>query len=262
MGMSWAEHSVEIAAPIETSFEAIVDYESFSDWQDAVDSVEVLSRTTDGLGEDVKLFVDAKVKKIDYVLRYSYDRPTRIEWDFVEGNGMRDLDGVYTFEELGPDRTRATYKLGADPEIPVPGMVARRVHKQLVKRSAEDLKREAERRASEGVSAEPAESPEEAVAETVAAAAGGDWEPRAVRQAREPSTSRAGGSESGRSESWSDLLAHALPVAERPVKAGLEVAQSAVRAGKSVAGLAIEVGKDVADRVDRTLSGGRRDDDG
>ena len=164
MGMNWAEHTTEIEAPIETSFDAIVDYESFPGWQDAVDSVEVLSRTADGLGENVKLFVDAKVKKIDYTLRYSYTRPTEIRWDFVEGNGMRDVDGVYTLESLGPERTRATYKLGADPEIPVPGMVLRRTHKALVKRSVEDLKNEAERRHAAGVQPTAPEAPPEAPA--------------------------------------------------------------------------------------------------
>ena len=63
--------------PVDTCFDAIVDYESFPGWQDAVDSVEVLSRTADGLGENVRLFVDAKVRKIDYTLRYSYTAPPR-----------------------------------------------------------------------------------------------------------------------------------------------------------------------------------------
>ena len=54
MGMNWAEHTTEIDAPIETSFDAIVDYESFPGWQDAVDSVEVLSRNADGIGENVR----------------------------------------------------------------------------------------------------------------------------------------------------------------------------------------------------------------
>ena len=49
MGLNWAEHSEEIDAPVETCFDAIVDYESFPRWQDAVDSVEVLARTPDGL---------------------------------------------------------------------------------------------------------------------------------------------------------------------------------------------------------------------
>jgi uncharacterized membrane protein len=259
MGMSWAEHSVEIDAPIETCFDAIVDYESFAGWQDAVDSVDVLTRTKDGIGEEVRLHVDAKIRKIDYVLRYRYDRPTEIRWDFVEGNGMRDVDGVYTFEELGPDRTRATYKLGADPEIPVPGMVLKRTHRALVKRSVEDLRKEAERRAATDPGAQPAESPEEAVAETAAAAAGGAWEPKGQRVSREGGAPGSRSSAEPEQGSWSELLTHAVPVAERPVKAGLELAQSAVRAGRSVAGLAVEVGKEAADRVDRALSGDKRD---
>ena len=50
MGMNWAEHTVEIAAPIDTCFAAITDYETFPSWQDAVRSVEVVSRYDDGLG--------------------------------------------------------------------------------------------------------------------------------------------------------------------------------------------------------------------
>lgn len=246
MGMSWAEHTVEIEAPIETSFDAIVDYESFPGWQDAVDSVEVLSRTEDGLGENVRLFVDAKVRKIDYQLRYSYSRPTEINWDFVEGNGMRDVDGVYTFESLGPARTRATYKLGADPEIPVPGMVLRRTHKSLVKRSVEDLKSEAERRYAEAGSAVPQPVPE--------TEGGGEWAPKAEREppASEPAQ-EAGGS--------SPIPGSLGEVPAAVAGIGLSVASRALRAGKGVAEGALEAGKGAAGRIDHLLSGDDRDDE-
>src|SRR5262249_33151460 len=94
------------------------------------------------------LFVDAKIRKVDYTLDYRYDQPQRIEWDFVEGNGINDADGHYRFEDLGEGRTRATYKLGLEVGIPLPGPVARRAHKSTLKASVEDLKREAERRAA------------------------------------------------------------------------------------------------------------------
>src|SRR5262249_12971904 len=94
------------------------------------------------------LFVDAKIRKVDYTLDYRYDQPQRIEWDFVEGNGINDADGHYLFEDLGEGRTRATYKLGLEVGIPLPGPVARRAHKSTLKASVEDLKREAERRAA------------------------------------------------------------------------------------------------------------------
>ncbi len=155
MGINWADHTVEIDAPIGTCFDAIVDYESFPRWQGSVISTEVKSRTEEGLGERVRLFLSAKGQKVDYTLDYSYDRPTEIRWDFVEGNGVDDVDGVYTFEQLDGDRTRATYKLGIDPSLPVPGIVARRIHSHAMKKSVEELKDEAERRHREQGDREP-----------------------------------------------------------------------------------------------------------
>jgi uncharacterized protein YndB with AHSA1/START domain len=155
MGLNWAEHTVEIDAPIETCFEAIVDYESFPEWQRAVVDTDVLDRHKDGLGKRVNLVVDAKVRKVDYTLDYRYQRPALIEWDFVEGNGINDADGSYTFEDLGDGRTRATYKFGLEVGIPLPGPVARRAHKQTLKGSVEDLKTEAERRAASVKPPEP-----------------------------------------------------------------------------------------------------------
>jgi hypothetical protein len=148
MGLNWAEHSVEINAPIETCFAAIIDYETFPKWQGAVVDTEVLDWDSKGRGKRVRLFIDAKVRKVDYTLDYSYDEPERIEWDFVEGNGINGADGHYLFEDLGADRTRATYKLGLEVGIPLPGPVARRAHKTTLKGSVDDLKKEAERRAA------------------------------------------------------------------------------------------------------------------
>ena len=148
MGLNWAEHTVEIDAPIETCFGAIIDYETFPKWQGAVVDTEVLDWDSKGRGKRVRLFIDAKVRKVDYTLDYSYDEPERIEWDFVEGNGINGADGHYLFEDLGGDRTRATYKLGLEVGIPLPGPVARRAHKTTLKGSVDDLKKEAERRAA------------------------------------------------------------------------------------------------------------------
>ena len=156
MGLNWAEHTVEIAAPIDTCFAAIIDYETFPRWQSAVVDTEVLDWDKEGRGKRVRLVVDAKVRKVDYTLDYRYDQPTRIEWDFVEGNGINDADGHYLFEEIGESRTRATYKFGLEVGIPLPGPVARRAHKSTLKASVEDLKREAERRAASAATSDGA----------------------------------------------------------------------------------------------------------
>ena len=155
MGLHSAEHTVEIEASPAACFAAITDYESFPDWQQAVEAVEVLERDAHGRGELVRFRIDAKVKRISYTLRYHYDEPTasasgrpwRIWWDFVEGEGVADVEGEYLLQPLDGDRrTRATYRLGIDPGIPVPGLLARRLNQGVMRRSVDDLRDEVERR--------------------------------------------------------------------------------------------------------------------
>ena len=281
MGLNWAEHTTEIDAPIETCFEAIVDYETFPRWQNAVDSVEVLDRHDDGLARNVKLFVDAKVRKIDYTLDYSYQRPNRIEWDFVSGNGMRGVDGEYTFEELGPAKTRATYNLGADPAIPVPGIVAKRVHRELVKRSVEDLKREAESRHTAGA-ATPAPEPR-------AAGEGSPPEPEATpapeptpedldlpdlderrfgdRFRRErraepaaPATAATATEPPLMLEAGSrSLVDRAVSAATNPVGTARGAARLGVKTARTAAKIGVATAEDLARRLDRRLSGDREE---
>jgi hypothetical protein len=258
MGLNWAEHTVEIDAPIETCFAAIIDYETFPSWQGAVVDTEVLDWDEAGRGKRVRLFVDAKVRKVDYTLDYSYDAPKRIEWDFVEGNGINGADGHYLFEDLGNDRTRATYKLGLEVGIPLPGPVARRAHKTTLKGSVDDLKKEAERRAassrqaaevSKASNGDSAKSREAELAEKVGVKkpAPPPPPPPPVDDAPEyPPSNGVSPVELparlvGRAASLGRQTAHggirtAREVTEGAAGAGVEVARRAVGAGLGVAG--------------------------
>jgi carbon monoxide dehydrogenase subunit G len=156
MRINRAEQSIEIAAQPQACFDAIVDYETFPEWQSAVVSAEVLDRYEDGLGKRVRLTVDARLRQVTYVLEYHYEPPGRLWWDFVEGHGVAYIDGEYLFEpsEAG---TLATYRLGVDAGVPVPGLIARKLNQVVMRRSVEDLKREVERRqAAPGREAEEA----------------------------------------------------------------------------------------------------------
>jgi uncharacterized protein YndB with AHSA1/START domain len=148
MGIHWAEQSIEIAAPPETVFDAITDYESFAEWQDAVKATEVIDRYEDGLGRRVRVTVDARIRTVTYVLHYHYERPRRIWWDLVESSAIEAIEGEYVFEPDGSG-TRATYRLGIDPGVPVPGFLARRLNQGVMRGSVKDLRDEAERRAAE-----------------------------------------------------------------------------------------------------------------
>jgi hypothetical protein len=147
MGISRAEQSIEVDAPAEACFDAIIDFESYPSWQDAVVRIEVIERGSDGLGKIVELEVDAKVRTVTYRLRYHYDPPHRLWWDFVEGHGVTYIDGEYLFEAEG-EATLATYRLGVDAGVPIPGFIAKRLNQGVMGRSIRDLKEEAEARYS------------------------------------------------------------------------------------------------------------------
>ena len=147
MAVHRAEQAIEISAGAEACFEAIVDYESFPAWQGAVKSVEVLTRDAEGRGEVVSFQVDAKLREVSYSLRYHYERPARVWWEFVEGEGVDHVEGEYRFEPKGGG-TLATYELGIDPGVPVPGFVVNRINRQVMWRSVRELRDEVERRAS------------------------------------------------------------------------------------------------------------------
>lgn len=142
MGKHRAEQQIEIAASPQACFDAIVDYESFPSWQRAVKSVEVLTRDDEGRGEEVAFVVDAKVKSLSYRLRYGYEPPHRIVWDYVGGD-VRDIDGEYLLEPSGSG-TLAVYRVGLDPGVWVPGAVMRVVNEIVMRGSVEDLKRRVE----------------------------------------------------------------------------------------------------------------------
>jgi uncharacterized membrane protein len=146
VSLHWAEQSAEIAAPAEVCFDAITDYESFPSWQRAVESVEVVDRHGDGLGRRVRVEVDAKLRRVRYTLDYRYERPVGVWWDFVEGDGVENLEGEYLFEERA-GITLATYRVGLDAGVPVPGMIARSLSRGVMRRSVDELRAEAERRA-------------------------------------------------------------------------------------------------------------------
>jgi uncharacterized membrane protein len=138
-----AERSAEIDAPPEDCFAALLDYEGFPDWQSAVKSIEVLSRDDAGRGRDVEFHIDAKVREVRYVLRYSYDPPGWIGWDYVEGD-VKDVGGEFLLEEAGDGRTRATYRIDLDPGLWLPGPLKKVLTDQVMKDAVEDLKRRVE----------------------------------------------------------------------------------------------------------------------
>jgi uncharacterized membrane protein len=146
MGVRHAEEQVTIAAAPQACFDALLEYETFPDWQSAVKWVEVVSRDPDGRGREVHFEIDAKVRTIRYELEYSYEPPHRIAWRYLGGD-IRSVDGEYIFEDRGDGSTLATYSLALDPGVWLPDRLARVISQQVMKASVEELRDRVEARA-------------------------------------------------------------------------------------------------------------------
>ena len=139
---------MEIDAPIERVWEIAADIEHAPNWQGNLRDVDVLERDADGRPLRVDTVSHTKVKDVKSRLRFSYDPHTGIDWVQEKGE-TKALHGSWRFEDLGGDRTRATYALEVDPGR-VLGMLLRgpvqdRVRDALLDGFAEGLKAEAER---------------------------------------------------------------------------------------------------------------------
>jgi hypothetical protein len=143
VGKHYGEQRIVVGAPPAACFDALTAYESFPEWQRAVKAVDVLTRDAAGRGENVAFEVDVKLRTVRYELRYSYEPPHRIWWDYVAGD-VKDVDGEFLLESCGDEATRATYRVGLDPGVWVPGPVFRVLNDQAMRWSVEDLKRRVE----------------------------------------------------------------------------------------------------------------------
>ena len=141
MGVDRAERTLEIGGPPAACFDAVVDFESYPAWQSLVKECVVHERDDQGRGTVVETLVEAKIRAFRYTLRYSYDEPTHVTWDLVEGD-VRSIEGEYVFEPSG-GKTVATYRLAVDLGRfgrMVPGEMKRKATEHLMKTTITELK--------------------------------------------------------------------------------------------------------------------------
>jgi uncharacterized membrane protein len=147
MGNITGERTVEIDAPVQRVFDIAADIENAPAWQGSLKDVEVLERDADGRPSLVDTINDAKVKTVKNKLSFTYDSPTSIRWRQEKGD-VKSLVGWWKLEDLGGDRTRATYALEVDPGrmlgLLIRGPVEGQVREFLLGNAAHGLKRTAE----------------------------------------------------------------------------------------------------------------------
>ncbi len=114
MGHLGGSASTEIDAPIAQVWSIVEDVLSAPEWQGGLDGMTALEHDDEGRPTLVETESDIKVRRVKARVRFRYEGPTRLAWTQEKGD-MKSVEGSWELEDLGSDRTRATFELDADP---------------------------------------------------------------------------------------------------------------------------------------------------
>jgi ribosome-associated toxin RatA of RatAB toxin-antitoxin module len=139
--------SAEIDAPLDRVWAIVADIESWPRWQETLSAVDVEERDAEGRPSLCEVVFDAGVQTIRTLQRLRYEPPLSVAFS-QESGSLKSLHGSWRLEDLGDDRTRATYELDVEPggflSMLVRGAVEERLREVLVTRLPGELKVPAE----------------------------------------------------------------------------------------------------------------------
>ncbi|HEV3391262.1 MAG TPA: SRPBCC family protein [Solirubrobacteraceae bacterium] len=105
--------TAEIDAPRDQVWALVENVESAPEWQGGLKSMHALDRDGDGRAIRCEAETDAKIKTVKSIVRFTYDGPDALRWTQEKGD-LKSVVGSWTLEDLGGNRTRATYALEVD----------------------------------------------------------------------------------------------------------------------------------------------------
>jgi ribosome-associated toxin RatA of RatAB toxin-antitoxin module len=113
MAVLTGSSTAEVEAPIEQVWALVEDVERAPQWQGGLKGMHALERDDDGHAILCQAEADARVRTIKSTVRYTYNAPTTLAWRQEKGE-LKSVDGRWELEDLGGNRTRATYSVEVD----------------------------------------------------------------------------------------------------------------------------------------------------
>jgi uncharacterized membrane protein len=139
--------TAEIDAPLGQVWALVQDVERAPQWQGGLKAVRALERDGDGRAILCQTESDARVRTIKSTVRFTYNGPASLTWRQEQGE-LKSVNGRCELEDLGGNRTRATYWLEVDLGrvlgLVIRGPLVDLLREKLVNARAGELKRVAE----------------------------------------------------------------------------------------------------------------------
>jgi len=122
-------------------YDVIVDYASYPEFIDDMEAVEIVSTE----GETIEAaFTLNLIKRIQYTLELVGERPHKVRWSLVASKLFQHNDGGWDLEQIGENKTRATYSIDVGFGLAVPKAISNRLIGSSLPRTLESFKARAE----------------------------------------------------------------------------------------------------------------------
>jgi uncharacterized membrane protein len=129
-----------IDAPVDKIVEALLDFDSYPEWQGAMLETTVKERDDEGRPSVVEFYVDAKIRKVRYTSGYTYDLPNGFSWQQISGD-LKDNQGSYSFTPREDGATEVTVDITFEIGFFVPGPMKNLIRDQSLKNSMRELRK-------------------------------------------------------------------------------------------------------------------------
>ncbi len=133
--------TLEIDATPEELYDVAADIAAYPEWATGVKEVEVLDLDSEGRVDRARFVLEGFVKEIEYVLKYTHDRPNVLSWVAEPSDDLEMLEGSYQFEPTADGATEVVYALSVKPNFILPGFIKRQAEKQIVTTALRGLRK-------------------------------------------------------------------------------------------------------------------------
>lgn len=133
--------TLEIDATPEALYDVAADVAAYPEWASGVKEVEVLDLDGEGRVDRARFVLEGFVKEIEYVLKYTHDRPNVLSWVAEESDDLKMLEGSYQFGAAEDGATEVVYSLSVEPNFIIPGFIKRQAEKQIVTTALRGLRK-------------------------------------------------------------------------------------------------------------------------
>lgn len=113
---------IEIKATPKQCYKVITDYEKYPEFISDLKDLDVKNKK--GNTCEITYHISV-IKDIQYTLKMKGVPDSRVEWEFVKGDFMKDNHGYWELEEVKKGVTRAVYNIDIKFGMLVPGAVTK-----------------------------------------------------------------------------------------------------------------------------------------